>query len=180
MNRVFEKRVKVEQHVDAGLRHGAYVLEDITRFRVERLRFQRYIEALQPVGYGPAKQRHVVVGCAADRDRLEYVENSRLFLRLDDDDRGARFENDLEVVSLVLSRMTRYNPGTRSSNRNDPSPPSGTSWIASVRRSTELPRGTSRAIHSSDEIPRIRMLPCRAIGSLQPKSTLMTPPSGSS
>jgi hypothetical protein len=52
---VVEKRMKIEQYVDAWFRDCPNVLQDIGWFRIQELRLEVDIEPLQTIGYGPAE-----------------------------------------------------------------------------------------------------------------------------
>ena len=62
MHRVFEKRMKVEQYKDAGLRDRSDVFEYFAWLRIERLRFENNVEALQTVRDRPAKKWQIFGG----------------------------------------------------------------------------------------------------------------------
>ena len=53
--RVFQVRMKIEKDINARRFDCPDVPKHRPRFRVMQLRFERYVEALQAVSYGPAK-----------------------------------------------------------------------------------------------------------------------------
>ncbi len=104
VHRVAEKRVEVEQYVDSRFRNRTDVPEHIRGLGVHQLRFQVYIDSLQPVRHGPTEQRKIITGRRLQRDGLQDFQNSCLVTGLDNDDRRPRSQNDFEVLSSFHPR----------------------------------------------------------------------------
>ena len=66
--RIIEKRMEVQQYVYARVLDRPDVPQHVGRFRVDGLRFERYVEPLQTVGDGPAKQRRIGLARSCHRD----------------------------------------------------------------------------------------------------------------
>ena len=84
MHRVIEKRVKIEQHVNRGFRNHTDVFHHVNRLGVHQLRREIDVQALQPVGDGPAKQWYIL-GCRRLQPyRLQHAKHSSLVAGLHD------------------------------------------------------------------------------------------------
>ena len=101
MHRVFKERMKIEQHIDARLGDRANVLQDVGRLCIDRLGLKRYIDALQPIGNRPSKQRRIRIARSRDRDRLQQLKHALFILRFDNDNRGTRSKYKIEVVTSI-------------------------------------------------------------------------------
>ena len=111
--RVVEKRMKVEQDVDAGLRDGSNVLENVGGLRIDGLRFERDIQTLQPVRNRPSKQGRVGLASTLQRYGLQHAQHALLVLRFDHDDWRARSQDQFEISTSVHQGMLRQ-PGSLS------------------------------------------------------------------
>ena len=121
IGRLAQVGVKVEQHVHAGERRGAQVLEDVHRLGERTVgRPDLDIQTLEAVGHAPLEERHATVRqrhgrwqrgrrlaearAGAGAGSAQRVQRLRLIARLDDDERYPRSQQGLEVVGWHARR----------------------------------------------------------------------------
>ena len=101
MQRIVQIGMEVEQQIDAGLLCGADIAKRLGRVGQATLRLGLELDAPQPLGDRPAKGRLGETQCKPG----EQLDDTRLLDRLDEDDRGVRAQQNLQVVQVRHHRV---------------------------------------------------------------------------
>src|SRR5690606_6370822 len=107
VQRVGQERMEIEQRVEPRLAYRANVAQRFLGIGVVALRLELQVEPLQTVRDGPAKKGTVAVGRCRHGQLRQQLEEPGLVGGLDDDDRGAGLQRQLQIVTVVQYRAPR-------------------------------------------------------------------------